>query len=159
MNSMESRGVRNPQKMTASLATVFVVLTISFLAAVPVEGQTATYSDAYVIDNSGVTYDPENDADVIPQEQGGPNQIAGVGVTEADYNGYSESVETTLTGPDGQVVSASSSDDPYARVEVTLTPMDGDTEYEYNVETVHSYWVEEPDGSDCGNGPCMIQTA
>ena len=99
MNSMESRGVRNPQKMTASLATVFVVLTISFLAAVPVEGQTATYSDAYVIDNSGVTYDPQNDADVIRQEQGPPNQIAGVGVTEADYSSYSESVETTLTVP------------------------------------------------------------
>jgi opacity protein-like surface antigen len=143
--------------------SILVLITLCILAAsyARAAAQTATYSDTWVIDNSGVTYDPDNDADVIPQEQGQPNLVAGVGVTEADYDSQSEAVQTTLTSPDGRSVSDVSYDNPYARVEVTLTPMDGETEYQYDVETVHSYWVDESDPPpDCGPYRiCPVQAA
>lgn len=41
-----------------------------------------------------------------------------------------------------------------------MVPIDDDNEYQYDIQTVHSYWVDEPEpGSECPNGPCMIQTA
>ncbi len=151
---------QNVQSRSTRFSVVGALVVLCALASTA-QCQTATYSDSYVIDNSGVTYDPENDAYVYPEEPGPPALIVGVGVTDAGYNSYSESVTTTLTSPDGRSFSNVSYADPYARVEVTMTPIDDDNEYEYDIETVHSYWLDEPDpGSNCVSGmPCILQTA
>jgi len=103
--------------------------------APPVQGQTATYSDSFTVDNSGMTYDAEEDAWILPEQAGAPT-VVGIGVTEADYASYSESVTTTLSGP-GSSISGASYDSPSARIEVTLpASTDNDDENDFSVQTV-----------------------
>jgi hypothetical protein len=156
-------------KMPQRWGSIRVFVSLSWLPAIIVlcmfastaQGQTATYSDSYVVDTSGMYYDADNDAWVFPSESWTPPVLVGVGVTDADYTSYSESVATTFYGMSGTVTSTSY-DTPSARVEVTLGPPTDDNEYDYQVQTVHRYWVDEHllnRGPKCeANRPCM-QTA
>jgi hypothetical protein len=121
---------------------LIVVFAASCIIASSTQAQTATYSDSFMVDNSGLTYDAEEDAWIFPVdvEELPTSVVLGVGVTDADYASYSESIQTTLTGPDGSLISGMSYDSPSGRVEVSLTPYaDG----EYHVQTTHRYWVDE----------------
>lgn|GEM_PF-5836493 len=127
-------------------------------AATTSSAQTATYSDSWFINNSGTEYDSETDEWMMPETPSTtPNQVAGVGVTEADYYSDSESVETTLTAPDGRTATYTNYADPwYSRSEVTLTidKSEDPTEYEWSVNTVHSYWREETEEPCSTRLPC-----
>ncbi|MGI8656717.1 MAG: hypothetical protein ACR2LC_16045 [Pyrinomonadaceae bacterium] len=126
-----------------------VVTAMMFLALFAVSsafGQTATYSDSWVVDNSGGSYDPINDVYNLP-ENSGQDEMAGVGVTDTDYDGTSETVTTTITAPNGASASATSYDPYYGRAEVTLpytegaVPEDG-SETQYTVSTEHRYYED-----------------
>lgn len=54
-----------------------------------------TYSDSWLVNNSGTEYDASNDEWQMGDTANGTNEIAAVGVTEADYDSGSESVQTT----------------------------------------------------------------
>lgn len=129
-------------------AAAFVVL----CTALPAFAQTATYSDSWFVDNSPETYDPSIDSYSVTAS---PDEIAGVGVTEADYYTDSESVQTTLTAPDGTSASVTQYSDPwYSRAEVTL-PYTFDenappgNEVQYTVDTAHQYYRDPSSGDPC----------
>jgi len=132
----------------------FVVVT-----ALPAFGQTATYSDSWFVDNSAETYDASIDAYSLTLDTP-PDAVAGAGVTESDYYSDSESVQTTLTAPDGTTASATQYADPwYSRAEVAL-PYAVDpnapagNEVQYTVDTAHQYYRDESGGGDgCEQDP------
>ena len=155
-----SQPVRRPRRRIVSIrlhlmtAAAFVLLT-----ALPAFGQTATYSDSWFVDNSPEVYDASIDAysltpDSIPQ-----NVVAGVGVTESDYYSDSESVQTTLTAPDGTSATATQYADPwYSRAEVTLPYTFNENaqpgnEVQYTVDTVHRYYRDSNPDDGCNQDP------
>lgn len=153
---------RQYEVVSFSFRIVAAVVFLGLFAVPSAFGQTATYSDSYVVDNSGATYDEANSA-YIPSENPGQNEIAGVGVTESDYDGESMFVRTTLTAPDGTATTATQYADPwYSRSEVTLPvnpdiiPNDG-TEVGYTVNTEHRY--REYYDPSCYGGPCYNTAA
>lgn len=124
--------------------------TLVFLSSLAVSsafGQVSTYSDSWVVGNPNIEYDPANDEYFVPEGFVPHTEVAGTGVTEADYTSDSESVTTTLTSPDGRTASSTSYLDPwYSRAELSL-PMypneDDPNEYEWTINTAHSYWYED----------------
>lgn len=161
MNLITVQRIRQILGPLAGFSLFGVLMALCILASTA-QGQTATYSDSFVVDNSGVTYDPEEDAWVFPQEPGPPSVVVGVGVTDANYDSWSESIVTTLSGPGGSV-SDMSVDSPSGRVEVTLAPTDTGNDDDYTVQTVHRYWQDPPilaAGPKClSNRPCIQQAA
>jgi hypothetical protein len=153
-NISVTRGRDDGRAGLISLRLLAAGVFLSFLGLSPAFGQTATYSDGWYVDNTGVVYDSANDEYIAPEQMGGPNEIAGAGITEADYTDDSESVETTLTSPAGQSSTVTSYYDPwYSRAEtslpVSIDPNDT-TEREWGVSTVHRYWHEVQQGDPCG---------
>ena len=174
LNSTPQPGNRHRRRVLSIrphfiMAAAFVVL----CTALPAFGQTATYSDSWFVDNSPETYDASIDAysaNVI--DAPAQHQVAGVGVTEADYYTDSQSVQTTLTAPNGTSATATQYADPwYSRAEVTLpytfdvNPPPGN-EVAYTVDTAHRYY-QDPYGGDDGCNqdpggivrPCYIAKA
>ncbi len=154
-----SQSVERPRRRILSIkfhlmtAAAFVVLT-----ALPAFGQTATYSDSWFVDNSPSTYDASIDAYSFTPDTAA-DAVAGVGVTESDYYSDSESVQTTLTAPDGTSASTTQYADPwYSRAEVTL-PYVADlnapagNEVQYTVETAHQYYRDDSGGDGCEQDP------
>lgn len=162
MKLITLRRVSQPRNSLAGFSLIGVLIALSFLTTTA-QGQTATYSDSFVIDNSGVYYDPEVDEFVFPESPGSPALIIGVGVTEADYDSYSDSITTTLTGPNGLYASGMSSDTPSGRVEITMEPADDENDYDYSVQTVHRYYQDPlilAAGPKCvSDRPCIQEAA
>lgn len=141
-----------------SLLTVLAGLC---MFATTAQGQTAVYSDSYLVDNSGFYYDAEEDAWVFSADEWAAPNVIGVGVTDADYDSYSESVETTFTGPSNSLT-VTSYDTPSARVEISLTPSENDDEFDYTVQTRHRYYQDPfilASGPRCGRDKRCIQSA
>lgn len=127
-----------------------LLATLVFLSSLAVStsyGQVSTYSDSWVVSNPGIEYDPATDEYFVPEGFVPYTEIAGAGITETDYNSDSESVTTTLTSPDGRSSTVTSYLDPwYSRAELALpaNPNEDDpNEYEWTVNTSHSYWYEQ----------------
>ncbi len=158
---------RGGEIATSGLRLVILMMVIGIFAVPSAFGQTATYSDSWFVDNSPETYNAEYDAYSLTEAQ---NYVAGAGVTEPDYASDSESVETTLTAPDGATTTATSYDYPwYSRAETTL-PYTFDenapagNEAQYTVETVHTYYGSgdpclEPQSPMMAPPPCYISKA
>lgn len=154
--------------MSAGLRLVIVMMVMGIFTVPSAFGQTATYSDSWFIDNSPETYNAEYDAYSLTESQ---NYVAGVGVTEPDYTSDSESVQTTLTAPDGTTSAAVTYDYAwYSRAETTL-PFTIDenapvgNEAQYTVETTHTYYREygdpclEPQSPMMQRQPCYMSKA
>jgi len=150
----------------SALRLMSVVAFLSILAVTPTFGQVTTYSDSWFVDNSGST--PAEDYEGAPEIEStvsselGQNHMAAVGVTEADYNSGSQSVQTTLTSPSGAAATATSYDyEWYSRSEVALPysiDINNLNEEDWQVTTGHYYWVDEPYQEPCdGNGLCQEQ--
>lgn len=163
--------VRQPRRRVAvRLHLMTVAAFVIFLTALPAFGQTATYSDSWFVDSSPAVYDASIDAysmtTAIPQDV-----VAGVGVTESDYYSDSESVQTTLTAPDGTSTTATQYADPwYSRAEVTLPYAFNENappgnEVQYTVETAHRYYRDQYSEEGCEQSPygprrpCLIAKA
>jgi hypothetical protein len=146
--------VRRHRRRVFSISLHFVTAAVFVLlcTALPAFGQTATYSDSWFVDNSPEAYDASIDSYSVTTSQ---NEVAGVGVTESDYYTDSESVQTTLTAPDGTTATTTSYADPwYSRAEVTL-PYTFDenappgNEVQYTVDTAHRYYRDPSGGDPC----------
>lgn len=154
-----SQSVERPRRRILSIKLhLMTAAAFVFFTALPAFGQTATYSDSWFVDNAPAPYDASIDAyqliDTQPQDV-----VAGVGVTESDYYSDSESVQTTLTAPDGTSVTATQYADPwYSRAEVTI-PYAFDenappgNEVQYTVETAHRYYRGDTGGEGCEQDP------
>ena len=148
---------------------VFAALALCIFAVPSAFGQTATYSDAWVVDTSPETYNAEEDAYSVTDSQ---TYVAGAGVTEPDYTSDSQSVETRLVAPDGATATATAYDyNWYSRAETTL-PYVADVdappgnEAQYSVETVHTYQREyyedpcaQPQDPRMEQRPCLQQVS
>jgi hypothetical protein len=129
-----------------------VAVFLGIVAATPTSGQVTTYSDSWFVDNSGSTpaeeYEGAPEIESTINSELGQNYVAGVGVTEADYNSGSQSVQITLTSPSGATATATSYDHEwYSRSEVALpytVDINNRNEEDWRVTTGHYYWVEEP---------------
>lgn len=131
------------------LAAAFVTLAGTSTAFAQSE-----YSDAWMVDDETVYTDQAN----APQ-----TDIAGVGVSEADYDSgvYSTSTYTTLTGPNGAAISGYSSGYTYARADAfsLQVPTDATAEGDYNVSSEHTYYKESYGGCSEPTDPRMEQPA
>lgn len=129
------------------LSFFIVAIYLGVFVATPVFGQ-AEYSDAYTIDNSGQTYDSSTDTVYVPDSAPVP-QMVGIGVSEDNYtsNTYSTSTYTTLSSPDGRVISAGSDGYTYSVAEAISLEVDPQTavEGDYNVSSEHTYYQEQVD--------------
>lgn len=149
---------RGPSFVIRVISVAFFLI---FVVLSPVSAQTATYSDAWIVNNSGTEYDPATDEWQMPESLVGQIEVAAIGVTEADYASESETVETTLTSPDGRTSSLTSYTDPwYSRAETVLPIVRSEDpeEYQWTVNTVHSYWRDETN-EPCFDGPCTLAKA
>jgi hypothetical protein len=129
----------------ANYGFILIAISLAFLTTLPVLGQ-SEYSDAYTVDSSNNSYNPDTDTfnmgDNVP-----PLDLIGVGVSEASYdsNTYSTSTTTTLTTPSGaNVVTNFSSGYSYARAEAFSLQLDPDTaeEGDYTVSSEHTYYQD-----------------
>ncbi len=145
--------------VTSSARLFVMALCLCVLTVVPAFGQ-AEYSDAYTIDESGQAYDPATDTAYIPDSAPAP-QMVGVGISEDSYDSetYSTSTYTTLTSPDGRVISGSSGGYIYAGAEAISLELDPQTtvEGDYNVNSEHTYYRERREPEPCS--PSGICTA
>lgn len=118
-----------------------------------------TYSDAWFVDDSGSTpaevYDGAPDAESTINSEPGPTYVAGVGVTDADYNSGSVWVRTTLAAPGGATTTATSyQHEWYTRSEVALPyalSPDNRNEEDWRVSTGHYYWTNNDPCYECGS--------
>lgn len=147
---------RPARGLLSAIRLLSVVAFLCLCAAPPALGQVTTYSDSWFVDNSGSTPadegSPETESTV--NSYLGQNQVAAVGVTEADYNSGSMSVQTTLTSPTGATASGTSYEyEWYTRTEVALpytVDVNDRSEQNWRITTGHYYWVEEPYSEPCG---------
>ena len=138
---------------------LFAIALLMGFAGAPAFGQ-AEYSDAYSIDDSGQAYDAATDTVYIPDSAPLP-QMVGIGVSEDSYDSetYSTSTYTTLTSPDGRVISGSSDGYIYARAKAFSLELDPQTtvEGDYTVNSEHTYYREQVEPEPCSpSGICTV---
>jgi len=133
----------NPYLAINGRAIFCIVFFLIFSAVVPAFGQ-SEYSDAYTVDSSNNSYDPDTDTYVMGDNVP-PLDLVGVGVSEANYDSsvYSTSTTTTITSPSGvNTVTNSSSGFTYAVSEAFSLPLDPETaeEGDYQISSEHIYY-------------------
>lgn len=148
----------------SAIRLISVAASLGIWAVTSASGQVTTYSDSWFVDNSGSTpagvYEGAPEIESTINSYLGQNQVAGVGVTEADYSSGSQSVQTTLTSPGGATATATSYDyEWYSRSEVALpytVDINNRNEEGWRVTTGHHYWIEDPYQEPCYG--CAIQS-
>ena len=161
-NHLEHARRRAGRRLATPLRLLAAAAFLCVWAATPSFGQVTTYSDSWFVDYSGSTpaeaYDGAPEIESTVNSELGQNAVAATGVTEADYNSGSQSVQTTLTSPSGATATGTSYEyEWYTRSEVSL-PYTVDPnrrgEENWQVTTGHYYWVDEPYRERCTDRVC-----
>lgn len=147
---MRSLTIRRQLKHILIVCPFAAALTL--VATLTCNAQSATYSDAWYVDNSGGYYDSSDGTYVVSDTPTNPvGYVAACGVTSEYSNMYGHQywVVTNLTSPSGRVASTTSSRSGYssrADVQLPIIPSSSGSGFEdpgdYNVTSQH--WLYCP---------------